>query len=121
MTRLVRLALLALATTVIVAFSVVNRGVVEVSFFPLPLPSVELPVYAMLLIGLVVGTILGGATVWLAGLPMRREWRGLRARERARETEERLAREREEAEAAQRSLQRRETEDEMEQARALSR
>ncbi|MCB1970931.1 MAG: LapA family protein [Geminicoccaceae bacterium] len=108
MIRLLRLLLAVFGTVVIVSFSVVNRGDVEVSFFPLPLPGITLPVYGILLFGVMLGTILGGFTLWLSMSPMRGEWRALRKRARAQERQERLAKEREEAEAAERSLQRRE-------------
>ena len=125
MARLLRLALIMIGTMLIVGFSVVNRADVEISFFPLPIPGFTVPVYGVLLIGVMLGTVLGGLTLWLSMSPVRSEWRRLRKRFRAQELEERLRREREEAEAAERSLQRRGETDEAITARrtqqALSR
>ena len=106
--RLLRMVVMLAGTIVVVSFSVVNGADVEISFFPLPVAPFDFPVYGVMLFGLALGILTGGLTLWLSTAPMRREWRDLRRRFRAREREERLAREREEAEAAERSLKRRE-------------
>ncbi|MCB2053248.1 MAG: DUF1049 domain-containing protein [Geminicoccaceae bacterium] len=106
--RLARFALILVATVLIVAFCVVNRMHVPISFFPLPWPPLDLPVYGVLLIGVALGVTIGGLSLWLSLSPMRTEYRQLKRRFRLQEQEERFRREREEAEAAQRSLQRQE-------------
>ena len=62
MIRLIRLILALVGLIVIVAFAIANRAPVEVSFAPLPF-VVELPVYGVLLLGLVIGGLLGGQSL----------------------------------------------------------
>ncbi len=106
MTKFLRTVLAIVGLLVIVTFSVANRGMVAVNFFPLPLPIVELPLFAVFLIGVFVGAILGGLSLWLSESEMRREWRMLRRKARAeayRQKQQELA---EEQVAAERSKQR---------------
>jgi uncharacterized integral membrane protein len=77
MVKLIRLILALVGLVVVVAFAIANRAPVEVSFAPLPY-LVELPVYGVLLLGLVIGGLLGGAAAWLAGFGRRRAARRLR-------------------------------------------
>jgi uncharacterized integral membrane protein len=77
MIRLIRLILALVGLIVIVAFAIANRATVEVSFAPLPF-VVELPIYGVLLLGLVIGGLLGGSAAWLAGFGRRRAARRLR-------------------------------------------
>ena len=67
-------------------------------FWPFPF-TYELPLYAVFLIGLFVGAILGGTATWLSAHPGRRDARALRRKVRAVEYQERVKREREEQEA----------------------
>ncbi|MEQ8194178.1 MAG: LapA family protein [Rhodospirillales bacterium] len=61
--------LLPLAAAVIV-FSVINRGVTKVDFWPFGL-TVELPVFAIVLTSLLLGFVLGGIVAWITGTPRR--------------------------------------------------
>jgi uncharacterized integral membrane protein len=106
MAKLLRSLLAIVGLIVIVTFSVANRDLINVSFFPLPLPVIELPVYGVFLIGIFLGAILGGLSLWLSESEMRSEWRTLRRRARAeayRQKQQELA---EEQLAAERSKQR---------------
>jgi uncharacterized integral membrane protein len=106
MAKLLRSLLAIVGLIVIVTFSVANRGIIDVNFFPLPLPIVELPVYAVFLIGIFLGAILGGLSLWLSESEMRAEWRTLRRKARAeayRQKQQEIA---EEQLAAERSRQR---------------
>ena len=87
--RLARFALILVATVLIVAFCVVNRMHVPISFFPLPWPPLDLPVYGVLLIGVALGVTIGGLSLWLSLSPMRTEYRQLKRRFRLQEQEER--------------------------------
>ncbi len=106
MAKFLRTLLAIVGLIVIVTFSVANRELIDVSFFPLPLPVIELPVYAVFLIGIFMGAILGGLSLWLSESEMRAEWRSLRRKARAeayRQKQQELA---EEQLAAERSRQR---------------
>lgn len=106
MAKLLRSLLAIVGLLVIVTFSVANRGRVDVNFFPLPLPIVELPIFAVFLIGIFIGAILGGLSLWLSESEMRGEWRMLRRKARAdayRQKQQELV---EEQVAAERSRQR---------------
>jgi uncharacterized integral membrane protein len=97
MIKLLRLLLALVGLIVIVMLAVDNREPVQVIFWPLPF-SMHVPLYWVLLFGLVLGAALGGAAVWLSNLSNRREARALRRKVRAVEYQERLKREREEQE-----------------------
>lgn len=106
MAKLLRSLLAVVGLIVIVTFSVANRELIDVNFFPLPLSVIELPVYGVFLIGIFLGAILGGLSLWLSEGEMRSEWRTLRRRARAeayRQKQQELA---EEQLAAERSKQR---------------
>jgi len=79
MTKLLRLIIGLVALVLIVAFSIANRGVVEVGLAPLP-STIELPVYGVFLLGLIIGVLVGGVGVWLGGHAYRRDARKLRNR-----------------------------------------
>lgn len=106
MAKLLRTVVGLLGLLVIVVFSVANRGIVDVSFFPLPIPTIPLPVYAVFLIGIFLGAIIGGLALWLSGHRMRAEWRQLRRRARAEAHQRRLKEQEEERLATERSRQR---------------
>ena len=79
MTKLLRLIIGIVALVLIIAFAIANRGVVEVGLSPFP-TTIELPVYGVLLFGLVIGVLVGGIGVWLGGHARRRDARKLRHR-----------------------------------------
>lgn len=106
MAKLLRTLLAIVGLIVIVVFSVANRGMVDANFFPLPLPVVSLPVYAIFLLGIFVGAILGGLSLWLSESEMRNEWRTLRRKARAEAYRQRQAELAEEQIAAERSRER---------------
>ncbi len=97
MIKLLRLLLALVGLIVIVMLAVDNREPVQVIFWPLPF-SMQVPLYWVLLFGLALGAVLGGAAVWLSNLSNRREARALRRKVKAVEYQERLKREREEQE-----------------------
>lgn len=105
MLKLLR-TLLALVGIVLVAtFAVANRGAVEVSFWPLPFTN-TLPLYAILLIGVALGVILGAIATWLSAHSRRVAFRDVRRRVSALEYHERLRREAEDQAAAERVRER---------------
>jgi lipopolysaccharide assembly protein A len=79
MTKLLRTLLALVALIAIVAFAVANRTPVPVSFAPLPI-LMELPVYGVFLLGLVLGSLIGGLALWLSGIPQRFRARRMRKR-----------------------------------------
>jgi lipopolysaccharide assembly protein A len=93
MTKLLRLLLALVGVIVIVMLAVDNREIVEITFWPLPF-SLWLPLYALFLVGLFAGALLGGVALWLSSRSDRRESRALRRKMRAVEYRERLERER---------------------------
>jgi lipopolysaccharide assembly protein A len=96
MIKAVRILLGLAGLIVIVAFAIANRTPVGVSFAPLPI-VIELPVYGVFLLGLVLGGLLGGIAVWLAGTRYRRQARRLRKRVWALENQVAVLRKQEEA------------------------
>ena len=54
---------------VIIAFAVANRQIVTVSFDPFsitePAASITLPLFALIILLLIVGVLIGGAAAWL--------------------------------------------------------
>lgn len=109
MAKLLRSLLAIVGLIVIVTFSVANRGRIDVNFFPLPLQEIQLPVYGVFMIGIFIGAILGGLSLWLSESEMRGEWRVLRRKARAeayRQKQQELA---EEQRATERSKQRQDT------------
>ena len=96
MIKALRILLGLAGLIVIVAFAIANRTPVEVSFAPLPI-VVELPLYGVFLLGLVVGGLLGGIAVWLAGARYRRQARRLRKQVWALENQVAVFRKKEEA------------------------
>ncbi|MEK0084448.1 lipopolysaccharide assembly protein LapA domain-containing protein [Benzoatithermus flavus] len=97
MIKLLRLLLALVGVIVIVVLAVDNRAPVQVAFWPLPF-DIEVPLYGVLLFGLILGALLGGVAMWLSSLSDRREVRALRRRVRAVEYQEKLQRERKEQE-----------------------
>lgn len=75
------LTLLPIAV-VLIAFAIANRAPVSVRFDPLPF-AIDLPLYAVALIGIFIGLVSGGIMTWLRG----GRWRKL-ARERQHDKEQ---------------------------------
>jgi uncharacterized integral membrane protein len=98
MIKLLTFLLALVGAVLIVMLAVDNRGMVEVVFWPLPF-RYQMPLYAVFLIGLFAGALLGGTATWLSARSRRREARALRRKVRAVEYQEQLKREREEQEA----------------------
>jgi uncharacterized integral membrane protein len=98
MLKFLTFLLALLGALVIIVLSVDNRDMVNLVFWPLPF-TYQMPLYAVFLIGLFAGAILGGTSTWLSAHADRREARALRRKVRAVEYQDRLKREREEQEA----------------------
>jgi uncharacterized integral membrane protein len=79
MAKLLRLIIGLVALVLIIAFAIANREVVEVGLAPFP-TRIELPVYGVLLLGLIIGVLVGGIGVWLGGHAYRRDAKKLRNR-----------------------------------------
>ena len=98
MLKLLTFLLALLGALVIIVLSVDNRDMVNIVFWPLPF-AYQMPLYAVFMICLFVGAILGGTATWLSAHSKRREARALRRKVRAVEYQDRLKRESEEQEA----------------------
>ena len=70
----------------VVAFSVSNRADVTVDFWPLPFTS-EFRVFAVVLVSVFAGFVLGGLVAWIAGGRRRRRARAMARRAKAAEAE----------------------------------
>ena len=70
----------------LILFAVSNRDTVSVAFWPLPF-LVDMPLYLLCVLSLVIGTLIGVATAWMAGHGRRRELRARRRRIEALERE----------------------------------
>ncbi|MEM7023197.1 MAG: LapA family protein [Pseudomonadota bacterium] len=101
MTKLLRLIVGIVALIIIMAFAIANRSMVEVGLVPFP-TTMELPVYGVFLLGLVVGALAGGVSVWLGGHAKRRDARKLRNRTWALENQLNLLKRQSEQEQAKR-------------------
>ena len=91
MLKLLTFLLALLGALVIIVLSVDNRDMVNIVFWPLPF-TYQMPLYAVFMIGLFVGAILGGTATWLSAHSKRREARALRRKVRAVEYQDRLKR-----------------------------
>ncbi len=63
----------------VVAFSVSNRADVVVNFWPLPFTS-EFRVFAVVLVSIIAGFVLGGLVAWISGGKRRRRARAMARR-----------------------------------------
>jgi uncharacterized integral membrane protein len=90
--RILTSFLAAVLALLIVLFAVSNRAPVEITLWPLPF-QVSLGVYAVTLIAVLFGFLVGLVTAWLHGAPQRRERRRLRAQVRDLEKSLALAKE----------------------------
>ena len=97
MIKLLRLLLALFGLVFIVMLAVDNRGIVEIIFWPLPF-RYHMPLYAVFLLGLFAGALLGGLALWLSNHDRRSEARALRRNVKAVEYQDRLKKEREEQE-----------------------
>lgn len=67
-------------TVIIIVFAVSNRHAMSIELWPLPIDSVVLPTYLVLLVALLLGIILGGIISWLAAGKTRSKARQARYR-----------------------------------------
>jgi uncharacterized integral membrane protein len=105
MRKLLRTLLALIGVVLIVTFAVANRGPVGVSFWPLPFAN-TVPLYAILLIGVALGVLLGAIATWLSGHSRRVAYRDVRRRVSGLEYREQLRREAEDQAAADRVRER---------------
>jgi uncharacterized integral membrane protein len=105
MRKLIRTLLALIGGVLIVTFAVANRGAVEVSFWPLPFTN-SVPLYAILLLGVVLGVLLGAVATWLSGHSRRVAFRDVRHRVSGLEYRDRLRRAAEDQAAADRVRER---------------
>ena len=63
---------------VVIIFSVMNRGVLELNLWPVLTEPVPFPVYGIALVGLFIGFVLGGIVSWVQNGRTRRRTRDLR-------------------------------------------
>lgn len=64
---------------VIIVFSMVNRGGVEVNFWPFLL-QFSVPLFALILVSLMIGVLWGGVAAWLAAGRARKKARDMSRR-----------------------------------------
>ena len=95
MIRLIRILLGLAGVIVIGAFSVSNRGMVEMGLWPLPL-TIEVQLFWVFLFGLAVGIVLGGLGTWIGGMKKRREGRKMRGKAMALENQVKIMKEQQE-------------------------
>ncbi len=74
------------AALAVVAFSVSNRAPVTVDLWPLPFTA-ELRVFAVVLVSVFAGFILGGLVAWISGGKRRRRARAMARRAKSAEAE----------------------------------
>jgi uncharacterized integral membrane protein len=79
--KIVTALILVPLALIIIAFAVANRQTVTVSFDPIniadPAASVTLPLYALVIILLILGVVIGGLAAWLGQGRLRRGVRRL--------------------------------------------
>lgn len=80
--RLLRWIFGFLVAAAVVAFAVLNRQAVLLTLSPVH-PALEVPLYALILLSLFGGFLLGGTTVWLSASDLRRDRRRQRKKIRA--------------------------------------
>ncbi len=87
MVRLFSWIIMVAVALAVVAFSVSNRAPVTVDFWPLPFPSREFRVFAVVLVSIFAGFVLGGLVAWISGGKRRRRARAMARRAKAAEAE----------------------------------
>ncbi len=102
MLRLLRVLIGLTGLAIVVLFAIANRQPVDVRFWPLPV-SVDLPLYGVLLVGLVIGVLLTALAAGIEILRLRLRCHRLERRLHAFEEEARIRAEREEEEAIARA------------------
>jgi uncharacterized membrane protein (DUF106 family) len=109
--KIVAIVVLVPLVVLIVAFAIANRQTVVVSFDPFssaePAYAARLPLYALILIVLIAGVIIGGFAAWLRQASWRRLARELDSDVRALHQELEAMRRRAEAEELRRGQERR--------------
>jgi uncharacterized integral membrane protein len=79
--KIVAALILVPLAIIIIAFAVANRQIVTVSFDPFsaaaPAASLTLPLFALIIVLLIVGVVVGGAAAWLRQSKWRRTARRL--------------------------------------------
>ena len=96
MLKIIQAVIFFIGVVVLVFLAVDNRQMTTVSFWPTPY-SYDLPVFAIFLIGLALGIVLGGFAVWTGGSARRAEARHLRQRAGVADAAEKRRQEAEEA------------------------
>lgn len=106
MLRLIRLLAAAVAAAYLIVFAVQNRATVEIVLWPGLVP-IAAPVWGLALAAVVVGVLLGGIAIWLAGMAWRARAAAALRRLQAQERRQEAAERREEQAAALREAERR--------------
>jgi uncharacterized integral membrane protein len=99
MLRLVRFLIAAAAAAYLVVFAVQNRGLVDVVLWPGFVP-LTVPLWMLVLATIVVGVLLAGVVMWLAGMRWRSEASRAQRVLRSQELRRQMAEQREEERAA---------------------
>ncbi len=85
--KIVAALILVPLAVILIAFAVANRQIVTVSFDPFsanePAAAVTLPLFALFVLLLIVGVLIGGAAAWLRQSKWRRSARQLQREVRA--------------------------------------
>jgi lipopolysaccharide assembly protein A len=89
--RAVYWVVIVVVSSLLIAFTVSNRGTVSLELWPLPF-LVELPLYLLVLLLSLASFVIGAATAWIGGRRVRRELRRRRRRVEALEGELKVAR-----------------------------
>lgn len=110
MLRFIRLLIAAVAAAYLVVFAVQNRAVVDIVLWPGLIP-IAAPVWGVVLAATVLGIVLGGLSIWLAGYGWRSRAAAAQRRLRAQEQRREAAERREEQAAAMRAAERRKAAD----------
>jgi uncharacterized integral membrane protein len=118
MLRLIRLLIAAVAAAYLIVFAVQNRGAVEVVVWPGVVP-IAAPLWGVVLAAVVAGVILGGVSIWLAGMGWRARAAAAMRKLRAQEERQTAAERREERAAAMREAERRKRAEAEEKARPV--
>lgn len=109
MMTILRAILFIIGILIIIILAVANRQMVEVSFFPLPIATISMPLIAVFLCGLIIGALLGWLVVFFSTAKQRSEYTRLKRRARAQEHQKRVREQQEEEALAERSRERQQT------------
>jgi len=118
MLRLIRLLIAAVAAAYLIVFAVQNRSAVEVVLWPGVVP-IAAPIWGVALAAVVAGVILGGVSIWLAGMGWRARAAAAMRKLRAQEERQAAAERREEQAAAMRAAERRKQAEQEERAKPV--